>query len=149
MKCTVVGCKNYSNNVTHVCYCHLPVGAPERCELWLLAIRHLDVNTQWKVLHQNSSVLCVCSNCLLESDYAVLEKNSLLKKTAVPSAFPNHTDPQEMVTIQFFELESPVSYVGNECSSTTCQSVCSEHSIAVSMEFKACAVLQIEVKIAR
>ncbi len=45
------------------------------------------------------------------------------------------------------QLKSQVSYDGNERSSAACPLVCLEHSIAVSMEFKACTVLQIVVKI--
>ncbi len=68
MKCVVMGCNDYTNNVTRVCYRRLQVGAPERCELWLLAIRHPDVNTVWDELQQNNSVLHVCSDQLLDSD---------------------------------------------------------------------------------
>ncbi len=57
---------SYSNNVTYFCCRRLPGGGRQRFKLWLLAIRHPDVSTSWDVLQQNSCVLRVCSNCVLD-----------------------------------------------------------------------------------
>ncbi len=87
MKCKVMGCNSYSNNVTLVCYRRLSVGDLVQCKLWLLAIGHPNINTLRDVLQQKTSVLCIFSDQFLDSDRGGM-KESITQENCCSLSLP-------------------------------------------------------------
>ncbi len=97
LRCMVVGCNNYSNNVSHVCYRCLPVGAPKRCRLRLLAI---DIQTS---IHRGmccskTAQFCMFAAIIFLTVTVAVRKRPLLMKTTISLVFSNCIEPPVQVS---------------------------------------------------